>query len=290
MSAPLRVAIISGAGKGLGRAYALELARRGVAVVVNNRRHATDTQPSADAVVAEIIAAGGRAVANYGVAEDPATGESLLELALSEFGRLDIVIANAGVSEAARFSKQDAASFSQNVAINLLGTAYLLLPTFKHLYAQSSGHVLLSTSAAGLYGEHGLPAYSAAKAGVIGLMRSLALEGYSHQVYVNAIAPFAETQMTHDTLAAASVSGLEPEKVAPVAAALVAPDWRRSGEVVVAGGGCLSRAVVHNTASRFSEPATLQAALAALATDAPGPEYRGAVAMFQDFIAPRSDK
>ncbi len=284
MSTVSRVAIISGAGKGLGRAYALLLASRGIAVVVNNRRHASDDVPSADRVVQQIIDAGGQAVAHYGGAEDPGTGESLLALALERFGRLDVVIANAGVSEAATFCRQDADQFTRTVNINLMGTAYLLLPTFRHLYEQRSGHVLLSTSAAGLYGEHGLPGYSAAKAGVIGLMRSLALEGRSHQVYVNAIAPFARTQMTQDTLAAASVPGLEPDEVSPVAAALVSDICVLSGEVIVAGGGRIARAAA--ACSGVAQPGTddMDAALTALAQQPLDRHHDGAVAMFRDFL------
>jgi NAD(P)-dependent dehydrogenase (short-subunit alcohol dehydrogenase family) len=282
-----RVVIISGAGKGLGKAYAHYLAARGVAVVVNNRRHSGDVEGSADAVVREIRSAGGNAVAHYGAAEDPATGESLLALALAQFGRLDAVIANAGVSEAATFCKQDAASITHNVTINLLGTAYLLLPTFKHLYAQGSGHVVLSTSAAGLYGEHGLPAYSAAKAGLIGLMHSLALEGRSHRVFVNAIAPFARTQMTEETLSAAQIPGLAPEAVAPVVAGLVAEDCELSGEVLIAAGGRLARAAMLCSESRAITDlpdGALSAALEAVAASPAAHEHGGAVAMFRDFM------
>ncbi len=278
-----RVAIISGAGKGLGRAYALELASRGVAVVVNNRRHAGDPEHSADRVVREICDAGGVAVADYGNAEDPQTGEALLALALARFGRLDVVIANAGVSEAASFARQDAKQFFQTINVNLLGAAYLLLPCFRHLYAQSSGHILLSTSAAGLYAEHGLPAYSAAKAGLIGLMRSLAIEGRSHSVYVNALAPFARTQMTDDALAAAGVEGLAPEDVTPVAAELVDEASTLSGEVFVAGGGRLARAGMQSSAI-LDHGEDVRAALLQLAAAPLDREYEGAVAMFQDFL------
>jgi NAD(P)-dependent dehydrogenase (short-subunit alcohol dehydrogenase family) len=283
-----RVVIISGAGKGLGRAYAHCLSDRGHAIVVNNRRRDSETQASADVVVREIRAAGGEAVAHYGAAENPDTGESLLALALDTFGRLDAVIANAGVSEGATFCKQNAASIAQNIAINLLGTAYLLLPTFRHLYEQGAGRVLVSTSAAGLYGEHGLPAYSAGKAGVIGLMRSLALEGRRHGVFVNAIAPFARTQMTEDTLDAASIPGLAPEEVAPVAEQLVAEDCQLNGEVIVAAGGRIARAAMMCSAVRSAGGKNASKTGQALADVAAAPvseEHAGAVAMFRAFMA-----
>lgn len=286
MPAAKRVVIISGAGKGLGRAYAHHLANSGYAVVVNNRRRENDGEASADAVVREIRASGGEAVADYGAAEDPATGEALLALALESFGRLDAVIANAGVAEGATFCKQNAASIAHNIAINLFGTAYLLLPTFRHLYEQRAGRVLVSTSAAGLYGEHGLPAYSASKAGVIGLMRSLALEGRSHGVFVNAIAPFARTQMTQETLDAAAVSGLAPEDVAPVAAQLVAPQCELNGEVVIAAGGRIARAATlcGEVRSVAGGALDVEQALQATAAAPVSVEHAGAVAMFRAFL------
>lgn len=288
MSDAQRVVIISGAGKGLGRAYALCLAAKGVAVVVNNRRHDSDAEASADAVVREIREAGGQAVAHYGAAEDPATGASLLALALETFGRLDAVIANAGVSEGATFRKQSAASIKHNITINLLGTAYLLLPTFRHLYEQGAGRVLVSTSAAGLYGEHGLPAYSASKAGVIGLMYSLALEGKSHGVHVNAIAPFARTQMTEDTLEAASIPGLAPEEVAPVAAAMIDAECALNGEVIISAGGRLARAAAlcSDTRNVPGSDDELKNVLDGLAASPAAHEHGGAVAMFRTFMQP----
>jgi NAD(P)-dependent dehydrogenase (short-subunit alcohol dehydrogenase family) len=268
MSAPQRVVIISGAGKGLGRAYA------------------SDEETSADAVVREVRAAGGEAVAHYGAAEDPQTGESLLALALTSFGRLDAVIANAGVSEGTSFCKQTPQSIEQNISINLLGTAYLLLPTFRHLYEQRAGHVLLSTSAAGLFGGHGLPAYSASKAGLIGLMQSLALEGAPHRVFVNAIAPFARTQMTEASLEAATVTGLAPDEVAPIVARLLASDCEISGEVVVAAAGRAARAKMLCGVPGVvgGADASIDAALRSLVSSPVALEHRDAVAMFQSFI------
>ncbi|MFK8043040.1 SDR family NAD(P)-dependent oxidoreductase [Congregibacter sp.] len=288
MKTEKRVVIISGAGKGLGRSYAHYLAARGLAVVVNNRRHASDEEASADAVVREIREAGGDAVAHYGAAEDPQTGESLLALALEHFGRLDAVIANAGVSEGATFSKQSPQSIEQNIAINLLGTAYLLLPTFRHLYEQGSGHILVSTSAAGLFGEHGLPAYSASKAGLIGLMHSLAHEGRSHRVFVNAIAPFARTQMTEDTLAAASIPGLDPREVAPVVARLIAADSETSGEVFIAAAGKIARAAMLCSGAKNVSDCTddeLDGVIAGLIASPVEHEHSSAVAMFKAFIS-----
>lgn len=275
-----KTAIISGAGKGLGRAYALELAARGARVVVNNRSHSTDTVRSADAVVAEIQAAGGQAVADDTPVEDAACGQRLLEHALDSFGRLDIVIANAGVSEAAAFHKQDIGDFRRVVDINLMGTVHLLHATFSHLYQQRRGAIVVSSSAAGLYGEHGLPAYSASKAAVIGLCQALALEGAAHGVRVNTIAPFATTAMTEASLPEALRNKLSPAAVAPVVAWLSGDHCPLNGEVLVAGGGRLARARTLMTGpSTDTAPAEAWKALGQ-----PSRDYSSAVAMFQHFI------
>lgn len=278
-----KVAIVTGAGKGLGRAYTLELAARGARLVVNNRCHASDTVRSADAVVTEITAAGGEAVADYGDVTDPDCGEQLLARALQEFGRLDIVIANAGVSEASSFHKQTLEEFRRIVEINLMGTAHLLHPTFAHLYQQRSGAIVVSSSAAGLYGEHGLPAYSASKAAIIGLCNALALEGASHNVRVNTIAPFANTAMTRESLPPALRESLSSDAVAPVVAWLVSDSCTLNGETLVAGGGNMARArpLLSHPVAAGSLPAELAAAWSSLST--PDRDFPSAVAMFMDF-------
>jgi len=278
-----KVAIVTGAGKGLGRAYALELSARGARLVVNNRCHASDTVRSADAVVAEIAAAGGEAVADYSDAADPDCGEQLLSRAMQAFGRLDIVIANAGVSEAASFHKQTLEDFRRVVEINLMGTAHLLHPTFAHLYRQRSGAIVASSSAAGLYGEHGLPAYSASKAAVIGLCHALALEGAAHGVRVNTIAPFASTAMTRDSLSPALRDILSPAAVAPVVAWLVSDSCPLNGETLVAGGGNIARArtLLTDAVAAGSTPADISAAWSGLGP--PDSDFPSAVAMFMRF-------
>ncbi|MEQ9395516.1 SDR family NAD(P)-dependent oxidoreductase [Haliea sp.] len=278
-----KVAIVTGAGKGLGRAYAHELAARGARVVVNNRAHAADSVRSADAVVGEIAAAGGAAVADYSDAADPACGEQLLAAALEHFGRLDIVIANAGVSEATSFHKQTLQEFRRIVEINLMGTAQLLHPTFAHLYRQRSGAIVVSSSAAGLYGEHGLPAYSASKAGIIGLCHALALEGAPHDVRVNTIAPFANTAMTEESLPPALRERLSAEAVAPVVAWLVGDSCPLNGETLVAGGGNIARArsLLSAPAATGGTPADMTAVWSGLRP--PDRDFPSAVAMFMSF-------
>lgn len=250
MSAPLanRTVIITGAGKGLGRAYALHLAALGANIVVNNRRHAGEPESSAERVVREIAALGGVAVAEHSSVEQPGSGAAMLRAALENFGRLDAVVANAAIAEGGSFHKQDLAGFRRLVDVNLLGTVNAIHPGFQHLYAQGRGSIVVSTSVAGLYGEHGLPAYSASKAALIGLMRALSHEGAPHGVRVNALAPFAATQMTAADLPRALSERLGPERVAPVVAWLVSDACTLSGETLIVGGGRMARARVAETA------------------------------------------
>ncbi len=229
--------IITGAGKGLGRGYALHLAALGANVVVNNRSHAGESQSSAEKVVAEIIAAGGKAVADHSDAEDPQCGEYLLATALEAFDSVHGLVANAGVAEGTSFHKQSLEQFRRTVDINLMGTVYAVHPIYKFLYDQGQGSIVVSTSVAGLYGEHGLPAYSTSKAGLLGLMYALSKEGKRHNVRVNALAPYGATQMTEEHLTEELRNQMRPERVAPVVAWLMNPACSVNGEIIIAGGG-----------------------------------------------------
>lgn len=283
-----RVAIVTGAGKGLGRAYARFLAARGALLVVNNRRHAgEESGGSADRVVEDIVRARGSAVADYGDAADPTAGERMVNAALAHFGRLDILIANAGIDESVAFRKQSLEDFRRVMEVNFFGTLAVAHAAFRAMYAAGYGRILLTTSTAGLYGGHYLPAYSASKAAVIGLMRVLRLEGARGGVLVNAIAPYATTQMTKALTPSALHAPLDPDRVAPVAAWLVNEDLRRSGEVIIAGGGALRIARVMESASAMlpGDGDSFETLVAAL--DAAG-EFRpkdSAQAEFADFLA-----
>jgi NAD(P)-dependent dehydrogenase (short-subunit alcohol dehydrogenase family) len=242
-----KVVAITGAGKGLGRAYAHYLAAHGAKVVVNNRSHTGEPQSSADKVVAEIVAAGGTAVAETSSVEDPASGDRLLAVALDNFGRIDALIANAAIIENATFRKQTLEELRHNLDINLVGTLNVTHPMFRHMCEQRSGSIVIAVSSAGLFGQLGLPGYSTSKAALIGLMRSLSLEGRSRNVAVNAISPYAATQMTDGHVTDAAFERLAPEHVAPVAAWLTT--GAVSGEVIVAGGGGVARAKMKTTAT-----------------------------------------
>ena len=232
-----QVIVVTGAGRGLGRAYALDLARRGARIVVNTRPRAAEAPGSAEAVVAEIIALGGRAVAAPLAVEEADSGERLLATALDAFGRIDGLLNNAGSPEAKTLHKQTTDAFRQVFEVNFFGALTPTLPIYRHLRAQGSGRILMSTSAAGLHGVHGMAAYSSSKAALIGLMRVIALEGASHGVSCNAIAPYAATGMTADYLDADSAARMAPERVAPVASWLMSPDCPLNGETLVAGAG-----------------------------------------------------
>ncbi|QUD90684.1 SDR family NAD(P)-dependent oxidoreductase [Phenylobacterium montanum] len=237
-----RTVIVTGAGKGLGRAYALHLAASGAAVVVNNRWSDRSQPSSAEAVAAEIRAAGGAAVADIGSAEAPESGEALVALALSEFGRLDAVVANAGVPQFQRMRRQAPAEFDRIFDVNFFGTLNLVRAAWSVLTDQRAGRVVLSTSTAGLYGGDGMNAYAASKAALIGLMRALAVEGRLSGVMVNAIAPYALTAMTERFFDPGLGERMSPERVAPLVEWLAGPECDVTGQTFVAGDGAVAAA------------------------------------------------
>jgi NAD(P)-dependent dehydrogenase (short-subunit alcohol dehydrogenase family) len=239
-----RVAIVTGAGKGLGRAYALHLAARGARVLVNNRRRSHSEPSSADEVVHAIRQAGGEAIANYDSVEDPAAGERMVQQAFDAWGRIDVLVNNAGVDQRSSFHKISLAEYERIFAINFHGSLYVTHAAYARMRAAGYGRIVVSTSAAGLYGLHGLTAYSASKAALIGFMRALALEGKSHNVLTNAIAPFAATPMTarQGNMPEEFMTTMRPEFVAPAVTLLVSEQTRLNGQVIMAGKGVFRRA------------------------------------------------
>lgn len=183
--------MVTGAGSGLGRAYALELARRGASVVVN------DIGESADAVVAEIEVAGGTAVANRDSVATRVGGQAMVGAALERFGRLDILIANAGILRQARFEDMSEDDITSVIDVHLKGAFYVGQPAFAAMKRQRYGRILLTASSSGLFGHPWQASYAAAKAGIVGLANVIALEGHAHGVLCNVIMPNARTAMAN---------------------------------------------------------------------------------------------
>jgi len=234
-----RVAIVTGAGKGLGRRYALDLARAGAAVVVNNRRHAgeADGDTSAARTVAEIVQAGGQAVADWSNVADEDSGTRMVSRALDAFGRLDIVVANAAAPQARTFHKLTLEEFRKVFDVGFLGTLHLLHAAWPVMRAQFHGRMILTSSSAGRYAQHGLSAYGASKSAVDSLVRTLAAEGGAKGICVNGISPYARTPMTAGHIEGEMAEIFAPERVSPLVVWLGSDTCTVNGEILVAGGG-----------------------------------------------------
>jgi NAD(P)-dependent dehydrogenase (short-subunit alcohol dehydrogenase family) len=252
-TAPLRfdgdVAIVTGAGRGLGRCHALELARRGARVVVNDL--AGDSDPAAQ-VVEDIRAAGGVAVANHDNVATAEGGERIVQQALDEFGSIAIVVNNAGILRDKAFHNLTSDLIESVLLVHLTGAFNVTMPAWRHLRTAGYGRVVNTTSASGLFGNFGQANYGAAKAGLVGLTRSLAVEGRKVGISVNAISPMASTRMTEDLLGE-NAELLAPEQVSPVVAYLCHRDCRINGQIVSVGGGHVS-AVVTSVTRGITEP------------------------------------
>jgi NAD(P)-dependent dehydrogenase (short-subunit alcohol dehydrogenase family)/acyl dehydratase/putative sterol carrier protein len=244
-----RVAIVTGAGAGLGRVYALELAKRGARVVVNDLGGARDgsgkgSKNPADQVVEEIEALGGEAVSNYDSVTSVAGGDNIVRTALDAFGTVDILINNAGILRDKTFLKMEPQSWQAVLDVHLNGAYNVSRPAFGVMKAKGYGRILMTTSAAGLYGNFGQTNYSAAKMGLVGLMNTLKLEGQKYNIKVNTIAPVAASRLTADILPPDFIDKLEPELVAPMALYLVSEQCPVSGNIYNVGMGCFNRAAI----------------------------------------------
>ena len=245
-----RVAIITGAGGGLGRCHALELARRGAHVLVNDLGGAVDgsgsSMTAADLVVDEITALGGTAAPNHDSVATPEGGRAIVQAAIDAFGRVDVLINNAGILRDKAFHKMDDAMIASVIDVHLKGALYVSQPAYRLMRDQGYGRIVNTSSASGLFGNFGQANYGAAKAGLAGLTRVLALEGASHGIKVNAIAPIAATRMTQDILGdlAAKVS---PDTVSPLVAYLANEECAVNGHVYSVAGGRVARIFVAET-------------------------------------------
>ena len=242
-----QVAIVTGAGGGLGRAHALELARRGAKVVVNDLGGSVDgtggSSDAANAVVEEIRAAGGEAIANGGSVSDRAGATSMVSDALSEWGRVDILINNAGILRDKSFAKMELDDFELVLDVHLMGSVNVTKAVWPIMREQNYGRIVMTTSPSGLYGNFGQANYGAAKLGLVGFMNTLKIEGAKNNVHTNTIAPVAATRMTADLIPEEAQANLGPELVTHAVVYLCTED-APNGVIVQAQGGQYSIACV----------------------------------------------
>lgn len=240
-----RVAIVTGAGGGLGRQHALALAARGAKVLVNDLGGAVDgsggTVTAAQAVVDEIRAAGGEALANGASVTDFAAVEAMVQQAIDAWGRVDILVNNAGILRDKSFAKMDMADFRLVVDVHLMGAAHCCKAVWPHMVAQQYGRIVMTTSSTGLYGNFGQANYGAAKLAQVGLMQTLSIEGAKNNIRVNALAPTAATRMTEDLFPKDMLDALRPESVVP-AMLVLAHESAPTRTVLCAGGGSFEAA------------------------------------------------
>jgi len=242
-----RVAIVTGAGGGLGRQHALALAARGAKVLVNDLGSGVHGEGGsvspAQAVVDEIRAAGGEALANGASVTDFAAVEAMVQQAIDAWGRVDILVNNAGILRDKSFAKMDMADFRLVVDVHLMGAAHCCKAVWPHMVAQNYGRIVMTTSSTGLYGNFGQSNYGAAKLAQVGLMQTLAIEGAKHNIRVNALAPTAATRMTEGLLPPEVLAKLAPESVTPGLLYLVSED-APTRAILCAGAGTFERAYV----------------------------------------------
>jgi NAD(P)-dependent dehydrogenase (short-subunit alcohol dehydrogenase family) len=234
------VAVVTGAGRGIGRGHALELARRGCRVVVNDLGGAVDGSSAdanpAQAVVEEIHSAGGQAVANYDSVATPDGGAAIIAAAVEAFGQIDIVVNNAGVLRDKSFGKMTPDLVDPVIDVHLRGAFNVLVPAWEHMKVRGYGRIINTTSGTGLFGNFGQANYGAAKAGLVGLTRVLAVEGRKLGIKANLVAPAAATRMNAELLGD-NAALLDPGYIAPVVAFLAHRDCMLSGQILSAGGG-----------------------------------------------------
>ena len=257
-----RVALVTGAGRGLGRAHALLLAARGARVVVadlgGDVAGTGGSDGPAQQVVDEIVAAGGDAVAATDSVAESAGGEALVRSALEAYGRLDIVINNAGILRDRTFANLGDDDIDAVLRVHLYGAFNVTRPAWRQMREQGYGRILNTTSSSGVLGTFGQANYGAAKMGLVGLTRVLAIEGTKYGINVNALAPMARTRMTEEVLGDL-VEVLDPDLVAPAAAWLVHEDCRVSGEVYTAAAGRVARFFIGMTHGLYDPRLTIEA-------------------------------
>ena len=256
-----KVAVITGAGGGLGRQHALLLASRGALVVVNDLGGTVDgsgaDSSAAQKVVDEIRAAGGEAVANHDSVSTPEGGEGIIQTAVDAYGRVDIVINNAGILRDKTFHNMTPDLVDPVIDVHLKGAFNVTRPAWIRMREQGYGRIVSTSSAAGIFGNFGQANYGAAKMGLVGFSRVLAAEGAKYNIKANVIAPLALTRMTENLMGAVG-DKLDPALVTPIVAWLSHEDSDVSGEIYSVGGGRVARVFIGETQGYYTPNLSLE--------------------------------
>ena len=252
-----QVVIVTGAGNGLGKSHALEFARRGARVVVNDLGASRDgsggSSEAAEKVVAEIKQAGGEAMANGANVADSDQVEGMVGDALERWGRIDVLVNNAGILRDKTFAKMDIANFKLVLDVHLIGAVNCTKAVWESMRERQYGRIVMTSSSSGIYGNFGQSNYGAAKMGLVGLMNTLALEGQKYDIKVNALAPVAATRMTEDLMPPNILSLLQPESVTP-AVIFMASKEAPTRQIIAAGAGVFAKVVIQETPGVFLAP------------------------------------
>jgi len=239
-----KVAIVTGAGKGIGRQYAIDLAKRGASVVVNDIGKHPKSGSTADIVVAEIKKRGGKAVANYDSVSTMQGGQGIIDTAMEHFGKVDILINNAGILRDRTFMKMTEDEWDHVIAVHLKGAFCVTQPAVKIMKGNNYGRIVFTASSSGMYGNFGQSNYGAAKMGVIGIMNTLKLETAKYNIKINTVAPNASTDMTKGVFPKDVAKRIKPEFNNPIVIYLCSEENNESGMIFTMSAGWFARSVM----------------------------------------------